>query len=192
MSEQSLTSEDFEVLNGMLVRYGNELSIQDVSELDGFLTAILMGPQEITPVIWLPAIWGGMQNMPQWEDQAKAERFMQLCTQMQNEVSTMLANNPKDYAALFGAAEIDGQEMNIVDKWCSGFMRGVTLGNWTELPEDIQPWLNIIALIGLIENQAVLSAMDERDYQSTIQNIEPAVRALYFYWQSQASSALND
>lgn len=191
MSELSLTGEDFEVMNGMLVRYGNELSIQDVSELDGFLTAIIMGPQEVTPTVWLPAIWGGMQNMPQWEDQAKSESFMQLCIRMQSEVTTMFANNPKEYAALFGAAEIDEQEVNIVDKWCSGFMRGVTLGSWAELPEDIQPWLNIIALNGLIENQAVLSAMNEHDYQRTIQNIEPAVRALYFYWQSQANNALN-
>lgn len=182
MSEQALTGEDFDVMNGMLLRFGNENSIRDVSELDGFLTALIMSPETINPTVWLPAIWGGLQLTPQWDEQ-KSEQFMQLCSQMQSEISSLLANDPSQYAALFGGAEIDGQEVVIVDKWCSGFMRGVTLCQWSELPLEQQPWLDVIALHGLVENQAIVDSMADSDYHSTIQNIEPAVKALYTYWK---------
>lgn len=182
MSAQPLTNEDFETMNGMLVRFGNENSIRDVSELDGFLTALLMNTEELQATVWLPAIWGGLQSMPAW-DEEKSEQFMALCTRMRHEVTSLLANNPKQYAALFGSAELDGQEVNIVDKWCAGFMRGVTLCQWSELPDEQQTWLNVIALHGLVENQAVVDSMEPADYHSTVQNIEPAVRALYAYWK---------
>lgn len=182
MSIEPLTGEDFELLNGMLVRFGNENSISDVSELDGFLTALLISPTDIAATIWLPAVWGGIQQTPAWEEE-KSELFMQLCSRMQSEVSYMLDNAPEQYAALFGSAEIEGEEVNIIDKWCSGFMRGVTLAQWEDLPDEYQTWLNVIALHGLVENQAVVDSMADSDYQSTVLNIEPAVKALHSFWK---------
>jgi uncharacterized protein len=37
---------------------GFNCGIIDVSELDGFLTAIVSGPNAIPPSIWLPVVWG--------------------------------------------------------------------------------------------------------------------------------------
>ena len=36
--------------------------IYDVSTLEGFLTAILIGPTILLPSVWLPKIWGHRQH----------------------------------------------------------------------------------------------------------------------------------
>ena len=33
-----------------------------LSDLDGFLTGVVVGPELIPPSEWLPAIWGGRQS----------------------------------------------------------------------------------------------------------------------------------
>lgn len=37
---------------------GGDEGILDVSELDGFLTALVSSPNVIVPSIWLQAVWG--------------------------------------------------------------------------------------------------------------------------------------
>jgi uncharacterized protein len=35
--------------------------ITDIVELEGFLTAIVIGPNTLLPTLWLPKVWGGKQ-----------------------------------------------------------------------------------------------------------------------------------
>jgi len=55
---ENSTSAELDFVEDMLMKYGNDDSILDVSELDGLLTAIVSGPNMIMPSQWLPDIWG--------------------------------------------------------------------------------------------------------------------------------------
>src|SRR3990172_2677727 len=48
----------------------------DVSELDGFFTAIVSGPVMIPPSQWLPAVWGDFE--PVWESKKDFEKIFSL------------------------------------------------------------------------------------------------------------------
>ncbi|MCW8958353.1 MAG: UPF0149 family protein, partial [Gammaproteobacteria bacterium] len=43
---------------------GVDEGVLDISELDGFLTAIVSGPQPLKPSEWLPVLWGEYE--PAW------------------------------------------------------------------------------------------------------------------------------
>lgn len=64
---EPLTDDEFQQLSDFLLDRVDEehdgdpdfdCGIIDVSELDGFLTAVVSGPKPIPPSEWLPVVWG--------------------------------------------------------------------------------------------------------------------------------------
>jgi uncharacterized protein YecA (UPF0149 family) len=64
--------EDFEALSDWLGRRGK--GITDIVELEGFLTAVIIGPNTLSPALWLPKIWGRGKK-PNFKDLDEANRF---------------------------------------------------------------------------------------------------------------------
>src|SRR5690606_24490249 len=135
----------------MLMKYGNDDSILDVSGLDGFLTAIVSGPETVMPSRWMPALWGGEAHSPKWETMEECQRFLELLFRLMNDIAVMLCHCPEDFEALFNCRAAH-PEIVIVEEWCFGYMRGVALADWSALPEDMHTWLDAIALHALEEN----------------------------------------
>lgn len=185
MTINYLTDDDLGFLNHILLQYGNDNSVLDVSELDGFLTAIVSGPHAIMPSQWFPALWGGAGNEPQWQDQTQMHRFVSLVMQHMNNIVDMLMFAPAEYEALFNQNMQSKEEILIVEEWCFGYIRGVLLGNWPVLPADMQQHLNAIALHGKEENFPLLDKLTLTEHQQTIIAIEPAAVALHQYFLAQ-------
>jgi uncharacterized protein len=55
----SFSEADFEMLDAWLLRRGK--GICEIVELEGFFTAIVIGPNTLSPLKWLPRVWGGRQ-----------------------------------------------------------------------------------------------------------------------------------
>jgi len=181
MSEY-FNESDLKFVGDILMKYGNDDSILDVSELDGFLTAIVSGPNMLMPSQWLPEVWGGADNSPEWESMAEFERFMGAVMEMMNSSASFLMDSPEEYTAMFNISSAVEPEVVVVEEWCFGYMRGVRLGNWPTLPDEMDTWLEAIALHGLEENFPVLEQLTLEERQQTVTEIEPAVRRLHKYW----------
>ncbi len=80
----------FSILESTLDKYSytNENSITGLSELDGFLTAIVSTPSMIMPNRWLPEIW--RESQPEWESQKEFEDFIHAAVQLMNDRALML------------------------------------------------------------------------------------------------------
>lgn len=181
-----LNEAQLDSINDILMKYGNDDSILDASELDGFLSAIVSGPDMIVPSHWFPVLWGGAGNEPNWESEDEMQQFMSLVFQHMNFIATMLIDCPEDFQALFNINPItkteSGNDIYIVEEWCFGYMKGVELGNWSQLPEELDTCLDAIALHGLEENFTVLETLSIEEHQQTVNQIEPAVRKLHGYF----------
>ncbi|WAT01005.1 UPF0149 family protein [Rouxiella chamberiensis] len=185
MKDGPLNEEELEWLEDVLIKYGNDESVLDVAELDGMLTAILSGPNMIEPSVWLVALWGGEDFIPDWESQEEVTRFMDLTFQHMNDIADRLNDYPEQFEPLFGEQTVEGTDYTVVDEWCYGYMRGIALDDWSSLPAAFKPSLEAIELHGLEKNMTTLEGMTDDQIETTIEEIKPAALNLHGYWLSQ-------
>jgi len=182
MQQGPLTEAELEWLDDILMKYGSEASVVDASELDGLFTAILSGPVLVEPQQWLPVIWGGEENDPEWESDEEFEQFMDLLAQHMNDIADRLSDYPDQFEPLFGLNTVEDQEFIVVEDWCFGYMNGVALGDWSSLPVALQPELATIALHGNEENLARLEKLTPEEYAQSVEAIRSAAISLHAKW----------
>ena len=179
LDEFLLTRIDAEASDRIAAAGGDE-GILDVSELDGFLTALISGPNVIVPSRWLPAVWGVEE--PIWESADQFQAIFGLIVRHQNSIAAMLLHDPQAFEPMFGEREVKGTTYFIVDEWCRGYMRGVSLDTYAWSGADVEQLLRPIRLWGTEEGWRRIDAMSDAD-QAREQNAIPrSVRALHKYW----------
>lgn len=191
MNQGPLNEEELEWLDDTLTKYGNDDSVLDVSELDGMFTAILSAPKKIELSQWHAALWGGDDQPPRWESEQEQQRFHDLALQHMNDIAERLLDAPDQFDPLFGYREVEGDDYTIVEEWCFGYMRGVALGEWSALPEQLKPALEAIALHGEEANIAKLEQMSEQEYEASQEAIGPAALQLHQYWFEKRKADAN-
>ena len=129
-----LSDEELDELEALLERYGSENSIASISMLDGFLTAVVSGPHLIMPSTWLPAIWGGEQDQPEWQSEAELERFIDLVMRHSNDIATTLTYAAEDYFPVAPEFERHGEWVPLIHDWCGGYLGAIELAPWPTLP----------------------------------------------------------
>lgn len=185
MKSDPLSDTELDFVESTLLKYGNDDSILDASELDGFFVALISGPEVLPASRWLPALWGG--TVPKFGKEAELQRFMNLLIQHINNCVLMLMEYPAEFVALFHEHEHQGATITIVEEWCFGYMRGMALAQWPLLPATEAAQLAAISLHGSEENFSLLEQMSPAQHQHSVQAIEPAVRGLHAYWLAQRS-----
>jgi len=82
------------------LQYEADLSWKNisVSEVDGFLAALIVGPTFTSPELWMRAIFGA--TIPGAYGEPKGEAAIQAIVERHNDISTILAERPEDYAPI--------------------------------------------------------------------------------------------
>ena len=70
-----------------------------VSDLDGLLHGIVIGPELIMPSEWIPRIWGG--DSPTFTDDREAQAVMSAIMQHYNEIVRAFQETPPDFAPIY-------------------------------------------------------------------------------------------
>lgn len=143
-----LNQNELKLLGDVLERYGNDDTVENVSELDGYFTALVSGPEIVLPSRWYPALWGKTCD-PECDSQSEFEHCFQLLVRHMNSIVTTLMERPETFHAMRESRDIEGCLVKIGDDWCFGYMRGVALGGgWVDLPPALKPQLRAIELYG--------------------------------------------
>lgn len=120
--QERVDPDDLDFLEDFLLGDAVSDEAMMLSELDGFLTAITIGPELILPSEWLPQIWRGEE--PEFADTEEARRVMTAIMGRYNEILTTLAQAPLELEPILDY-EMDGTVFP--DIWASGFLTGVQL-----------------------------------------------------------------
>lgn len=182
---EPLNQDEFDLVDSILMKYGHDDSMLCISELDGFLTAIVSGPEVIQPSQWFPEIWGGEEYTPEWESELEFQRFMTLVIRHMNSIAELLMEAPNYYEAILMVNNSGKNLVYIAEEWAFGYMKGVDLGDWSELPTELETWLDVIDLHGREENFATLNKMTLHEHQQTVKEIDLAVQKLHAFWLSK-------
>ena len=130
-----LADEELDELGDFLMSAATGDDSMDISMLDGFLTALAVGPNTLPPGRWMPLVWG--DDMA-WESQQQAERMMSLVFRHANDILFYLRENPETFEPLLYEREHEGKLIPVIDEWCAGFVRGMALdeASWRPLIES--------------------------------------------------------
>src|SRR5580704_14616287 len=104
-----------------------------LSDLDGFLTGVVVGPELITPSEWLPVIWGGAE--PEFETQEEMRTVLGTIVGRYNEIAACFNSDPVEFGSIFWA----GPEGEVIaSDWAGGFLDAVALRPeaWITLMQD--------------------------------------------------------
>ena len=137
---------DLEALDQFLMSDASPEDCMQLSDLDGFLTGIAIGPELVMPSEWLPAIWGG--DEPAFESIEQAQTVIGTIMGRYNEILRALSNDPEAYAPLFWEGP-DGEV--IAADWAEGFVDAIRLRPkaWRPLLEDREALVTLMPILAL-------------------------------------------
>ena len=176
-----LSDQDFKELDGWLMR--RRTGITDMVELEGFLTAIIIGPTTLMPMAWLPKVWGGKQ--PKFKSLDEMNRFMALVMGYYNDIVMWFEHQPERFQPTFYHSMFEGKRVIVVDEWCVGFHKGIRLdaAAWKPLKNQRPELLKPIELFGSPRGWKEISAGDGvAIHKKWSPKITPSVRAIHQYW----------
>lgn len=155
--------------------------VLNVSELDGFFTAIVSGPQMVLPSQWLPALWGDIE--PEWRSDGDFEHVISLLLRHMNDIAGMLMEQPEEFEPLFLEREAAGETFTVVDEWCEGYQRGIALAEeaWFEGGAELVSLLTpVLAFSSATQWRG--HELSEEDMKALQLAIIPNVREIHAYW----------
>ncbi|QWP77642.1 UPF0149 family protein [Lysobacter sp. K5869] len=126
----------------------------NLEALDGYLSALVVGPEHPAPAEWQPAVWGGKE--PRWSDEAEAAQVQALLIGHWNMVSARVRHGEDDLPdhlapLLWLPEEPDVEhpdELDVGRDWALGFFRGVELREATwETWLDENDWIDEIFVL---------------------------------------------
>lgn len=195
MSDQSLLSDqEFDELDRFLMSAHCSDETMAMDALNGYLTAIAIGPVVIPPEQWVPRIWGpSPQDAPKFRDAQQRARIHELLARALEDIRVTFEVAPKDFEPLFSVQKFKGQELLDAEAWCWGFLEAISLNEaaWQPLRESSQAiLLRAIDLLGAEEiDEAQLVLVDDpvKCHKWAIE-VEASVPQIQRFWLKQADS----
>lgn len=193
---EPLSDAEFDELDEFLVSDATPDDCMDISMLDGFLTAIVIGPVTLLPSQWLPHVWGETAEQPmQWQSDEQAERVIGLVFRYMNDLIWQLEHDAEHYEPLTYEREDNGEIVPIIDEWCCGFVQGTLIDTdaWNPLLEssEHQALLEPILLYGTEQGWDELEAKPElaERHDEFVVALPDNVLAIRDYWLPQRKAA---
>lgn len=130
MKPEPLTDAELDHLSEVLNGFGNKRSM-NLEQLDGFLAALICGPELVPPSKYLPKILG---EKTVFEDTSSAQEVLSLIMRHWNAIADTL-NSDKLYLPLLLE---DESGITYGNDWANGFLDGMEFGkeDWALLLDD--------------------------------------------------------
>lgn len=107
-----------------------------LSQLDGYLTGILVCPETILPSEWMPDVWGlEDEDEPVFEDEKQFRSIFELVMKYYNTICLDLMRPGDQFAPIYDIHNETGEILPFF--WLTGFSRALSLRpvSWLEIAE---------------------------------------------------------
>jgi uncharacterized protein len=183
---------DLDLLDAFLMSDDAPETSMGLSDLDGFLTGLAIGPETIPPSEWIPVIWGDEE--PEFATVEGADAILGTIMARYNEILAQLKADPDSFDPVF----LEGEEGNvIVSDWAAGFMDAVALRApaWEPIFEDDDGSMLMLPLMALASDDErplfddVELPAEEADKLRAhgADILMEAIPAIYEFWQERRS-----
>jgi len=153
-----------------------------LTELDGFLTGLLVCPEAIPSGEWMAVVWGAeADGVPPFEDPLDVQWFANAVAARRDEIARDLARGKLQ--PILDTDERDGEVL--WEYWIDGFADATALrpDAWDALADDLEraaPWSRLATLIAVARNESDLDSVAVNALQDrAAAELTEAVQALY-------------
>lgn len=191
-----ITDTDLQRLEAFLSSDAAPASAMDVATLEGFLTALVIGPRVAMPSAWLPWVWdfeNGREDAV-FSDMAQAQEIMGLVMGLMNRIADAFARDPQSFEPVFYRQAVWGAA-----EWCEGFLAATQRfdaeewsGLWTldalraitknELNSVVTPFLR------LGDAEGVELTRKDGDAQHWVDAVVPSLVAIHAHWLARRTA----
>jgi uncharacterized protein len=166
----------------------------DLAMLDGYLTAVVSGPNLIMPSEMLCWVWDTEhgQEGAHFNDQGEAEKIMGLVMKQWNAIAQTLTQTPAQYAPQWPDWKLDGgSRVPILGNWCSGYFKGMSIDMraWAPLLLGQPALLSTVLLYGTEDGLDALIRVnhDAAALRAAGDGLVDMVRRVHAHWLTQRS-----
>lgn len=153
-----------------------------LTELDGFLTGLLVCPEAIPPAEWMTVVWGmEADGVPPFEDPLDVQWFAAAVAARHDEIARDLARGKLQ--PILDVDERDGEVL--WEYWVDGFAEAIGLrpDAWQALadnPERSAPWSRLATLIEVAQGESDLDSVAVNAlHDGAVSDLTDAVQRLY-------------
>ncbi len=175
----SLTPEEIAILDDFLSGDSIADTSMDFATLEGFLTAIAIGPRMVRPSEWIPWIWDmdDAENAPEFSGEQEANRIMSLVFRHYNTIVGTFNTVAESFEPIFW----EGRQWGAAE-WCEGFLLGFQFAEkeWALLQVGQPTWFTPFLRLGTFEGIEITD--DQGDAEKWMNEIKPSVLKLHGYW----------
>jgi uncharacterized protein len=185
-ADLSVSDADLDLLDAYLLSDQSPPECMLLSDLDGFLTGVAIGPEVVMPSEWLPQVWGGGE--PVFDDYVQASAILGTITGRYNAILREVAEGA--FGPIFWG-NADG--VVIAADWAEGFMRAVALrvDAWEPLLRSKRHGRVLLPILALCADEQGDSALglepdaEERMMAEAAELIPVCVTEIAAYWRKR-------
>jgi uncharacterized protein len=189
MAPEANSERDYlDELGGFLDSEEAPLGCMLLSELDGFLTGVVVGPESVPQSEWMAEIWNGQEAV--FRDEQQATEVTAAILRRFEDIRKTLKDGEWTISPIFWESDEDG---TIAEDWAEGFMAAVRLrfDAWDPLflsPKDSDVLIPVLALCRDEDGEPFLPEPDRTDklLKAVPQLIPEAVADIFDYWREKA------
>ena len=125
-----LSEEEMDELDSFLMSEAASDETMSIDTLDGYLTAIVIGPTTLDFGQWFSGIWGPKkEDAPDFESMEEAQHIIDLIIRQMNGIVSEFEDDPDDFAPIFNTVVYpdNPREYTDAEMWAYGFMCGIDL-----------------------------------------------------------------
>jgi uncharacterized protein len=183
-----LSNEEIHELDIFLMSDATPDECMDIVALDGFLTALAIGPELVSPSVWLPLVWGGEKELV-FESSAQAGRIFGILMRRFNDIRRMFGEHGTGFEPFLYTREVEGETVWIGEDRCVGFMEAVDLSvaEWQPL-FDAKPDCALLAPILILGTDVGWEELEasvdpDGECEAALESLGPSVEAIAAYWR---------
>jgi len=195
--DEPLTDAELDELEAFLASDAVPQDCMDLEMLDGYLAAIVSGPDAIQPSEWLPQVWseGGKSAAPAFVNNDQAQRIMGFVLRHLVGIQRTLAESPTRFKPLLylpdDKAKANERTPPEGNAWCEGYMAGAKLRDedWQPLYDapDARDRIFPIEALAFGDREDEFSEWVDSDEKRAelVDELPVAVVLIYRFWQAR-------
>lgn len=190
---QALFDDELDELDDFLADESMEEMSMDVATLEGFLTAIAIGPRLVMPSQWLPWVWDMANGEAEatFENSDQASRMLSLIMRYYNGIIKTSTSDPASFHPIFWRGDQWGAA-----EWCEGFLLGFQFNDdaWSRLAASHPTWFAPFIRLGTDDGLEITKS--KGDAQKWMNEIAASLAHMRAYWngtrESRPVGTIND